>query len=91
VLICFHGSFLNDIERIGRRSYEPSDEDVVRARLRTLGVQQYNFFVESMGHEWQIFDVGGSRSTVSRFSFQKDLRLTVDVSSVQHGIRISMM
>ena len=34
-------SFLNDVERIASRSYEPSDEDVVRARLRTLGVQEY--------------------------------------------------
>ena len=34
-------SFLNDLERIASRDYEPSDEDVVRARLRTLGVQEY--------------------------------------------------
>jgi guanine nucleotide-binding protein subunit alpha len=34
-------SFLNDLERIASRSYEPSDDDVVRARLRTLGVQEY--------------------------------------------------
>ncbi|KAI0027725.1 G-alpha-domain-containing protein [Vararia minispora EC-137] len=56
------GFFLNDIERVARTGYEPSDNDVVRARLRTLGVQQYNFLVEQMGHEWQIFDVGGARS-----------------------------
>jgi guanine nucleotide-binding protein subunit alpha len=40
------GSFLNDIERIATRSYEPSDNDVIRARLRTLGVQEYSFWVE---------------------------------------------
>ena len=34
-------SFLNDLERIASRNYEPSDDDVVRARLRTLGVQEY--------------------------------------------------
>jgi hypothetical protein len=34
-------SFLNDIERIASRNYEPSDDDVIRARLRTLGVQEY--------------------------------------------------
>jgi len=39
-------SFLNDIGRIGRRDYEPSDDDVIRARLRTLGVQEYRFYVE---------------------------------------------
>lgn len=36
-------SFLNDLERIASRSYKPSDNDVVRARLRTLGVQEYKF------------------------------------------------
>lgn len=39
-------SFLNDIERIAIRDYEPSDDDVIRARLRTLGVQEYSFWVE---------------------------------------------
>jgi hypothetical protein len=39
-------SFLNDIERIAARDYEPSDNDVIRARLRTLGVQEYSFWVE---------------------------------------------
>jgi len=38
--ICFH-SFLNDLDRIATRVYQPSDDDVVRARLRTLGVQEY--------------------------------------------------
>jgi guanine nucleotide-binding protein alpha-1 subunit len=39
-------SFLNDVERIAARNYEPSDSDVIRARLRTLGVQEYSFWVE---------------------------------------------
>lgn len=34
-------SFLNDLDRIASRVYEPSDGDIVRARLRTLGVQEY--------------------------------------------------
>jgi hypothetical protein len=37
---------LNDIERIATLDYEPSDNDVIRARLRTLGVQEYSFWVE---------------------------------------------
>ena len=32
---------MNDIDRIASREYEPSDDDVVRARLRTLGVQEH--------------------------------------------------
>jgi hypothetical protein len=39
-------SFLDDLDRIATRDYEPSDEDVVRARLRTIGVQEYRLRFE---------------------------------------------
>lgn len=41
-----YSSFLNDIERIASSDYEPSDDDVIRARLRTVGVQEHNFIME---------------------------------------------
>ncbi|KZT03259.1 G-protein alpha subunit [Laetiporus sulphureus 93-53] len=59
------GFFLNDVERIAARDYEPSDDDVVRARLRTLGVQEYKIKFEkgpAAGSEWCLYDVGGSRT-----------------------------
>ena len=34
-------SFLDDLYRIAHRDYEPTDDDVVRARLRTMGVQEH--------------------------------------------------
>lgn len=34
-------SFLDDVARIATHGYEPSDDDVVRARLRTVGVQEH--------------------------------------------------
>ena len=45
-LIFMHRSFLNDVTRIAARDYEPSDDDIVRARLRTTGVQEYRFIFE---------------------------------------------
>ncbi|KAJ7894161.1 guanine nucleotide-binding protein alpha subunit [Mycena olivaceomarginata] len=59
------GFFLSDTARITNRTYIPSDNDVVRARLRTLGVQEWRIVLEqgdSFGSEWVIYDVGGSRS-----------------------------
>lgn len=59
------GFFLNDVARIAARGYEPSDEDVVRARLRTMGVQEYRFRFErgpDAGRDWLLYDVGGARS-----------------------------
>ena len=33
-------SFMGQLDRIAARSYDPSDDDIVKARLRTLGVQE---------------------------------------------------
>ena len=46
-----------------------SIDDVLRARLKTVGVAEYKFEMESAagreaGTEWRIIDVGGSRSQV---------------------------
>ncbi|KZT04650.1 G-alpha-domain-containing protein [Laetiporus sulphureus 93-53] len=61
------GFFLNDVARVAARDYEPSDEDVVRARLRTMGVQEYRFKFDKggvdAGREWILYDVGGARSS----------------------------
>ncbi len=39
-------SFLHDADRIAAKSYMPTDDDVIRARLRTLGVQEYRFIFD---------------------------------------------
>ena len=36
---------MDDIDRVVARDYEPSDQDVVKARLRTVGVQEYHFSI----------------------------------------------
>jgi len=46
----------------------PAD-DVLKARLKTVGVCEYKFHLEATagsesGTEWRIIDVGGSRSQV---------------------------
>lgn len=69
------GFFLDDLDRIAQRTYTPSSDDVVRARLRTLGVQEYKVKFEpqtgkgsisnsiiNFGNEWLLYDVGGSRT-----------------------------
>lgn len=51
---------------IGAWSDRPAD-DVLKARLKTVGVSEYRFQMESgteSGTEWRIIDVGGSRSQV---------------------------
>ncbi|KAG6379486.1 guanine nucleotide binding protein, alpha subunit [Boletus reticuloceps] len=56
--------FLDNAERLATRDYEPSDDDIVRARLRTLDIQEYEMNVAEDGDSrtWVIYDVGGSRT-----------------------------
>lgn len=72
------GFFLDDVDRIARLNYEPSDEDIIRCRLRTMGLQEYQIdfdpatgaagFLQNVGLSqefattWVIYDVGGSRT-----------------------------
>ncbi|KAJ7057095.1 heterotrimeric G protein alpha subunit [Mycena amicta] len=63
------GFFLNDLDRIATRSYTATDDDIVRARLRTVGIQEYPLRISdgfSLRGEnqwiWRLFDVGGCRT-----------------------------
>lgn len=38
-------SFLDNADRLATRDYEPTDDDIVRARLRTLDIQEYEMNV----------------------------------------------
>lgn len=62
--------FLDELERIAVPNYKPTDDDILRARLKTVGVTEHVFTVrarlldrENTGAtEFRIYDVGGSRS-----------------------------
>ena len=56
---------MDDLDRIADPNYVPSDDDVLRARLKTVGVTEYRFTRETsnaIGSDWRIYDVGGSRT-----------------------------
>ncbi|TDL27757.1 heterotrimeric G protein alpha subunit [Rickenella mellea] len=58
--------FIHHIDRIASYDYSPSDDDVVHARLRTIGVQEHRLIFEkghNTGREFLMYDVGGSRSS----------------------------
>ncbi|KAJ3860726.1 guanine nucleotide binding protein, alpha subunit [Lentinula novae-zelandiae] len=66
----YPGFFLNDLERVTSLKYVPTDDDVLKARLKTVGVSEYRFQMEvstgrETGTDWRIVDVGGSRSQES--------------------------
>ncbi|KAF9530777.1 heterotrimeric GTP-binding alpha subunit [Crepidotus variabilis] len=54
--------FMNDIERIANLDYVPTDSDIIRARMKTMGVEEHHFIMEKGTSEFYITDVGGTRS-----------------------------
>ncbi|KAL1746019.1 guanine nucleotide binding protein, alpha subunit [Schizophyllum fasciatum] len=60
-------SFLDALDEVTSPRYLPSDEHILRARLKTLGVTEHRFKLNGgtgVGSDWRIFDVGGHRSLV---------------------------
>ncbi|KAI0047704.1 G-alpha-domain-containing protein [Auriscalpium vulgare] len=58
------GFFLDEVERIAAPGYQPSPEDVLKARIQTVGVEEHVLRMETapeLGQSWSIIDVGGSR------------------------------
>jgi len=52
--------FLEDIDRLFARDYLPTDQDILRTRLRTTGITETIFELGSL--TYRMFDVGGQRS-----------------------------
>ncbi|KAG9102025.1 hypothetical protein FS749_000059 [Ceratobasidium sp. UAMH 11750] len=65
------GFFMGDLTRIAARGYMPSENDILRARIKTVGVQEHRLRFErgpDSGLEWRIFDVGGARNQRLRWA-----------------------
>ncbi|KAH9477409.1 Guanine nucleotide-binding protein alpha-4 subunit [Psilocybe cubensis] len=58
------GYFLDSLERLTAPRYVPTDDDILHARLKTLGVSEYIFKISTSGtvRDWKVYDVGGHRS-----------------------------
>lgn len=51
--------FLDSLDRVCASDYSPTKDDIVRVRLKTVGVHEYNFQIR--GHNFLMVDVGGQR------------------------------
>jgi len=52
--------FFDKIDQIGVDNYLPSEQDVLRSRVRTTGIVENNFEIDS--NQFKMFDVGGQRN-----------------------------
>jgi len=52
--------YFNDVDRLAAPGYIPTEQDVLRSRVRTTGIVQSDFVIKSMN--FSMFDVGGQRN-----------------------------
>eukprot|EP00062_Callorhinchus_milii_P006725 gi/632947563/ref/XP_007889109.1/ PREDICTED: guanine nucleotide-binding protein G(i) subunit alpha-1 [Callorhinchus milii] len=52
--------YLNDLDRISQASYVPTQQDVLRTRIKTTGIVETHFTFKDL--HFKMFDVGGQRS-----------------------------
>ncbi|KAI0045870.1 G-alpha-domain-containing protein [Auriscalpium vulgare] len=55
--------FLLAIDRVAAKDYVPSTDDILHARIQTMGVAEHTFDVPLHGKavSWHLYDVGGAR------------------------------
>ncbi|KAJ6611514.1 guanine nucleotide binding protein, alpha subunit [Mycena sp. CBHHK59/15] len=60
------GFFLDSLDEVTSMRYVPSDDHILRARLKTLGVSEHRMRLSDptggINRDFRIFDVGGTRS-----------------------------
>jgi len=52
--------FLDKVKEIAHENYLPSEQDVLRSRVRTTGIVSNEFIID--GNKFQMYDVGGQRN-----------------------------
>ncbi|KAI0635319.1 G-alpha-domain-containing protein [Trametes polyzona] len=78
--------FLSHADRVMQNNYEPTLDDILRARLQTIGVEEHHMIMETEGAEngqhWIFYDVGGARSQrASWVSFFDDVNAIIFLCS----------
>eukprot|EP01120_Amphizonella_sp_Union-15-10_P005983 TRINITY_DN1850_c0_g1_i1.p1 TRINITY_DN1850_c0_g1~~TRINITY_DN1850_c0_g1_i1.p1 ORF type:complete len:349 (+),score=66.42 TRINITY_DN1850_c0_g1_i1:58-1104(+) len=59
-LSCQSEHYFNNVDRISKEDYVPTDDDILRAKMKTTGIIETDFKVG--GFEFTLVDVGGQRT-----------------------------
>lgn len=55
-------SLFESLDRISPKDFLPTDDDILRVRIRTTGIIEEKFDLPSHGKVLKVCDVGGQRS-----------------------------
>ena len=46
--IIFFSSFLDDLDRLGAKDYQPTEQDILRTRVKTTGIVEVHFSFKNL-------------------------------------------
>lgn len=46
--VCFLYSFLDDLDRLGYKDYQPTEQDILRTRVKTTGIVEVHFSFKNL-------------------------------------------
>lgn len=50
-------SFLDDLDRLGSKDYQPTEQDILRTRVKTTGIVEVHFSFKNLNFKWvYVFD-----------------------------------
>jgi len=44
----FYSSFLDDLDRLGAKDYQPTEQDILRTRVKTTGIVEVHFSFKNL-------------------------------------------
>lgn len=48
-------SFLDDLDRLGSKDYQPTEQDILRTRVKTTGIVEVHFSFKNLNFKWVEF------------------------------------
>lgn len=58
-------SFLDDLDRLGAKDYQPTEQDILRTRVKTTGIVEVHFSFKNLNFKW----VSWANEIYTRFIF----------------------
>ena len=49
-------SFLDDLDRLGAKDYQPTEQDILRTRVKTTGIVEVHFSFKNLNFKWVLGD-----------------------------------
>lgn len=91
----FFPSFLDDLDRLGAKDYQPTEQDILRTRVKTTGIVEVHFSFKNLNFKWvrrSIESLIETRALTTTFLFIKDCSTSVDKDpSERSGSTVSKM